>query len=122
MVKTSVDLVKENGFKLTKENSRKYPAQTSMDADYAEDIELLANSPARAESLLHTLERAVAGISLHVNADKIKYMCFNQRSDISTLKCGLVELVNKFTYLISSVLQTENDINTFLAKVWTAID
>ena len=37
--------MKENGFKLTKEGSRKYPAQTITDAIYADDIAHLANSP-----------------------------------------------------------------------------
>ena len=44
------------------------------------------------------------------------------RSDISTLKEGLLKLVDKFTYPGSSVSSTKNDINTQLAKVWTAID
>ena len=73
--------MKENGFKLAKEISRKYPAQTITHADYTDDIQLLANSPAQAESLLHSLERAAGGIGLHVNTDKTKYMCFNQRGD-----------------------------------------
>ena len=41
-----------------------------MDADYADDIALLANTPAQAQTLLPSLERAAGGISLHVNADK----------------------------------------------------
>ena len=41
-----------------------------MDADYADDIALLANRPAQVETLLHNLERVVAGIGLHVNADE----------------------------------------------------
>ena len=53
------------------ERSKKYPAKTIIDADYADDIALLANAPAQAETLLHSLERAVAGIGLHVNAHKI---------------------------------------------------
>ena len=49
-------------------------------------------------------------------------MCFNQRGDISTLKGGPLKLVDKFTNLGSSVSSTENDINMWLAKAWTAID
>ena len=60
--RTSIDKMKENGFKLTKEKSRWYPAQTITDADYADDIALLANTPAQAETLLHSLERTAAGI------------------------------------------------------------
>ena len=84
-----------------------------MDADEAA---LLANTPVQAKSLLHNLERAAGGIGLHVNADKIEYMCFNQRGDISILKDSSFKLVDKFTYLGSSLLWTENDINTQLAK------
>ena len=49
--------MKDNGFKLTKERSRRYPAQTIMDVDYADDIALLPNTPAQAETLLYSLER-----------------------------------------------------------------
>ena len=114
--------MKENGFKLAKEKSRRYPVQTITNADNTDDIGLLANSPVLAESLLHSLERAECGIGLHVNADKTEYMWFNQRGDISTRKCGPLKLVDKFTYLRSSVFSTETDINTRLAKAWTAID
>ena len=69
--------MKDNGFKLSKERSRRYSAQTITDADYVDDIALLANTPAQAETSLHSLERAAAGIGLHVNAHKTEYMCFN---------------------------------------------
>ena len=65
-----MDKIKENGFKLTKERSRRYPAQTVTDADSADDKALLANTPAQAETLLRNLERAAAGIGLHVNVHK----------------------------------------------------
>ena len=122
MLRTSIDLMKENGFKLAKERSRRYPTQTTTDADYADDIVLLANTPSQAETLLNGLERAAGSIGLHVNADKTEYKCFNQRGDISTLKSGPLKLVDKFTYLGSSVASTENDINSRLAKAWTASD
>ena len=70
VLRISIDKIKENGFKLTKERSRRYPAKTITDADYADDIALLANAPAQAETLLHNLERAATGIGLHVNAHK----------------------------------------------------
>ena len=50
-----------------------------------DDITILANAPNQAETLLHSLERANAGIGLHVNAHKTEYMCYNQTGDISTL-------------------------------------
>ena len=45
--------MKENGFPLVKERSRRYPAQTITDADNADNIALLGNTPAQTESLLH---------------------------------------------------------------------
>ena len=122
MLRTSIDLIKENCFKLAKERSRRYSIQTITDADYADDIALLTNTPAQAETLLHSLEWAAAGIGLHVNSDKTEYMCFNQWGDISTLSGSSLKLVDKFTYLGSSVSSTEKDIKTQLAKTWTAIN
>ncbi len=92
------------------------------DADYADDIVLQANTPAQAESLQQSLERAAAGIGLHVNADKTEYMCFNQRGDISTLKCGSLKQVDNFTYLGSSISSTENHIDTWIAKAIGCIE
>ena len=114
--------IRENGFELTKKRSRRYPAKTITDADYADDIALLANTPNQAETLLHSLERAAASIGLHVNAHKTEYMCYNQTGDISTLDGTSLKLVDKFTYLGSSVSSTEKDIDTRLTKAWTAID
>ena len=49
-------------------------------------------------------------------------MCFNQRSDIPTLNGGSLKLVDNFTDIGSSVSSTENEMSTWLAKSWTAID
>ena len=87
-------------------------AQTSTDADDADGIALLANTPTQSESQLHSLEKAAGGIGLHVNADKMEYMCFNRNGGISTLKDGSLKLMDKFTY----------DTNTRQAKAWTAIN
>ena len=92
--RTSIDKMKDYGFKLTKERSRRYPAQTITDVNYAEDIELLENTSTQAEALLHSLERAVADIGLHANADKTENMCFNQTGDISTLNGSPLKLVD----------------------------
>ena len=62
VLRTSIDKIKENSFKLTKERSRRYLTKTITDADYADYIVLLANALAQAEALLHSLEWAAAGI------------------------------------------------------------
>ena len=121
----SIDKIRENGFELTKKRSRRHPAKTITDADYAYDIAILANTPNQAETLLHNLERAAAGIGLHVNAHKTKYMCVNHiyinRRHFHTRRTSL-KLVDKFTYLGSSVSSTEKDIDTRLTKAWMTID
>ena len=48
-------------------------------------------------------------------------MLDNQRGDISTLDGTSLKLVDKFTYLGSSVSSTEKDIDAQLTKAWTAI-
>ena len=49
-------------------------------------------------------------------------MCYYQTGDISILGGTSLKLVDKFTYLGSSVSSTEKDIDTRLTKAWTAID
>ena len=121
VLRTSIDK-RENGFVLTKKTSRRYPTKAITDADYADDIAILANTPNQAETLLHSLEPDAAGIGLYFNAHKTGYMCFNQTSNISTLDGTSLKLVDKFTYLGSSVSSTEKDIDSRLTKTWTAID
>ena len=122
VLRMSIDKIRENGFELTKKRNRRYPAKTITDANYSDDIALLANTPNQAETLLHSLERATAGIGLHVNAHKTEYMCSNQTGDISTLDGTSLKLVDKFTYLGSSISLTEKDKDTHLTKAWTADD
>ena len=49
-------------------------------------------------------------------------MCYNQTGDIYTLDGTPLKLVDKFTYLGSSVASTEKDIDMRLTKAWTAIN
>ena len=72
MLRKSINLMKHNGFKLANKRSR-----TIAGENYGAEIALLANTPAQAVTLLHSLEPAAAGIGLHFNADKTEYMCFN---------------------------------------------
>ena len=87
VLRTSVDLLKENGFTLAKKRSRRYPVQTITDADYADRLALQVESPLRSP------ERATSGISLDENTDKTEYLCLNQRGDISTLNSSSLKFV-----------------------------
>ena len=109
VLRTLIDKIRENCFELTKK--RRYPAKTTTDADYAA---ILVNTPNQAKTLLHSLEWAAAGIGLHVNAHKTEYICYNQAGDISILYGTSLKLVDKFTYLGSSLSSTKKDIDTRL--------
>ena len=45
ILRTSIDFMKENVFTLKKARSKRYPAQTIKDTDYADDMALLTNTP-----------------------------------------------------------------------------
>ena len=53
VLRTLIDKIRENGFELTKKRSRSYPAKTITDADYADDLVILANTPNQSETLLY---------------------------------------------------------------------
>ena len=82
----------------------------------------LANIPTQVKSLHHSLEQVAESIDLHVNADKMEYMCFNQEGAISTLNVGSLKLVDKFMYFSSSISSTESDVSIHLTKTWTSIN
>ena len=50
------------------------PAEAMIDADYADDLELLGYTPVKPESSLHSLEQTAENIGLYVNSDKIEVM------------------------------------------------
>ena len=54
--------------------------ETLTDADYVDDLALLANTLAQAESLLQAARR----IGLYMNSVKTEFICFNKDSAIST--------------------------------------
>ena len=59
------------------------------DADYIDDLTLLVNTCAQAESLLHSLEKAAEGIGLYVNQNKQeKATCKPQTNSSATLSDG----------------------------------
>ena len=108
VLRTSIDKMKDSSFKLAKKRTRRYLAQKFKDADYADDSTSGIYIPPQAETLLHSLELAAAGIGLYVNTA----MCFYQRGDISTQNSNYLKLVDKFTFLGNSVSPTEKDFNT----------
>ena len=68
---------------------------------------------------MHSLEQAAWDIGLRTNANKTEYMYFKREWVISNLNSGPLKLVDKFTYLDSSVSST---VDMHLMKAWTGID
>ena len=114
--------MKENGLTLKQARSRRYPAETITDSDYADDLALLTNTLAQAESLLHSLEQAARGVGLYVNTEKTEFMCYNQDGAIDSLSGKSLKMVDHFIYLGSNISNTESDVNIHIGKTWAAMD
>ena len=102
-------------FKLTKERSRKYLAKTIPNADYADNIAL---RPKLCYVVWNKPLQSSVSMSTHTRWN----ICALIKQAISALNGSSLKLVDKFTYLGSSVSSPETDINTRLAKAWTTID
>ena len=80
--------------KKKKARSRWYCAETIKDADYGDDLVLLANTPSQAKYLLHSLELAARSIDLYENSDKTEFICFQEYRAISLLNSKPQKLVD----------------------------
>ena len=105
ILRTSKDQIKENDFTLKKTKSRRYPTETMIDVDYADDLALFTNILAHPEFLLHSREEAEGGIGIYVNTNKTEYISVKQEEAISTLSGKPLEF-DQFTYLDSKVMST----------------
>ena len=54
-----------------------------MDADYVDNLALLANTPTQAKTLFHSLEQLASSNGLYVNSDETELMCLNQNCTTS---------------------------------------
>jgi exonuclease III len=122
VLRTSVDKAKHLGFTLTKSRSRRHPAITITDADYADDLALMSDTITEAQSLLHSLETAAGDIGLYVNAGKTEFISYNQAGSINTINGKALKSVNSFTYLGSNISSTEADVKMRIGKAWGALN
>ena len=66
-----------SGFTITPARSRRVKAEKLTDADFADDITLLADSMNEAQAMLDSLETAALQVGLKMNDDKTKFMSVN---------------------------------------------
>ena len=104
----SISLIKEDDLTIKMIRSRWYPTEAMTNADNADDLVLLTNTPAQAKSQQHSLEQAARGIGLYVNAGKTK-LCFKQVGTIFTFEP--LKIVDHLTYLSSYISSTEINFN-----------
>ena len=113
VLQISTDWIKENNFMLKKQtiSCRNYYR-------HANDIVLLVNTPIQAKFMWHGLEQqALASTWTQTK----QYICFKWGA-VSNLSGCSQKLVDKFTYLDSSISSAESDVSMLLAKKLTAIN
>ena len=112
----------ELGFTLTKRASRRVPAKTLTDLDFADDISLISGSVQKACELLVEVERQCLKIGLGMNTRKTKVMAENvENPEIRTLDGTVLEVVKDFNYLGAWIASTQNDIRIRRAHAWSAL-
>ena len=73
----------ELGLTLYPRKSRRIPAKTLTDLDFADDIVLMSDSVNQVSDLLHRVEKECEAVGLRLNSGKTKAMYFN--TDIAPL-------------------------------------
>ena len=122
VLRNSADSNKELGFTLSKARSKRYPAETITDVDYADDIALMSDNIQDATYLLHNIENTAKEIGLYINAKKTEFISYNHQGTIQTVEGENIKSVLDFTYLGSNIASTEKDINIRIKKAWGAIN
>ena len=112
----------ELGFTLTKRASRRVPAKTLTDLDFADDISLLSDNVEKACKLLIEVERQCLRIGLGMNTKKTKVMAENVENPVvNTLDGTKLDVVTDFNYLGAWIASTQKDIKIRRARAWSAL-
>ena len=124
VLRKALDKNKQLGFTLTKQKSRRFPAVKITDADYADDLAVLADILKDATTLLHNIEKTAKETGLYLNADKTEFICLNQEASegMKSLSGEKIKQVADFKYLGSYVASTERDVGIRIGKAWGALN
>ena len=123
VLRISIDENSELGFTLQPRRSRRYPAETITDADFADDLALLADNSIDAEALLLLLEEAAQAVGLNVNYGKTNYMAFReQNAVIKGMNGDVLDEVDNFKYLGSWLASSATDMNIRIGQAWSALN
>ncbi|CAH1266596.1 LCT [Branchiostoma lanceolatum] len=110
------------GFTLKRRASRRVPARTVTDFDFADDLALISDTAERACILLAEVERHCRRIGLQLNAKKTKVMAYNTTDEkVTSLDGTQLEVVKDFRYLGGWIASTAHDIRVRRALAWSTL-
>ena len=118
----------ELGLTLTPRRSRRIPAESLCDLDFADDIVLMSNAAIQAQQLLMRVERECKGVGLGLNSSNTKTMYIN--TEVETLKNeehdeigqALTESGDQDFKYLGSWCNKERDIATRKALAWRSLN
>ena len=117
----------ELGFTLQTRRSRRVPAKSICDLDFADDIALLSNEIEQARELVHRVEAECRKVGLEINAKKTKAMFFNveceplQTLDGNAIQQALTESGDQDFKYLGSWCNKERDIHVRKALAWKSL-
>jgi len=108
------------GFTLVPRRSRRHPAKTISDLDYADDLATITNTIQDAQQLLYQLETAAAEVGLHINAKKTQCISYNQPAGgiLNAIDGSVIKEVEDYKYLGAWISSTKKDFSTRRARAW----
>ena len=123
ILRVSVDTISEKGLEYQPRKSTRHPALHVTDADFADDIALLAGSLANAQELLSSLESASNCVGLYLNEKKTEYIPLKPQdygTQIKTLNNNILKCVEDYKYLGSYIRNSEKDFTIRKGLAWSA--
>ena len=119
-LRTALDGKEDLGFTLKPRRSRRHPAITITDLDYADDLATISDCVADVEKILTQIENAAAQVGLYINIRKTNCTSFNQDivDDITGRDGETVKSVEDYKYLGAWISSSKKDFNTRRARAW----
>ena len=109
MCKTYNGREEELGFQLHRQGSRRHPAITVTDLDFADDLALLTVQIEQAQEIMSRLEQEAERVGLHCNAKKTELQVFNHETHviIKVRNGKTLKVAENFKYLGAWTQSTE---------------
>ena len=122
MRRTFADRENELGFTLYRQRSRRKPAVTVSDLDFADDLAIINEEMEHAQEVLNKLETEAERVGLYCNAKKTVFQAYNQEQTIKIqAKNGeWLKEVDNFKYLGGWTQSSSADNTARKALAWSA--